>query len=167
MIKFSCKTIKLVRSPQICFFEMFARFIGHKRIVMLIYDLFTLDRCLCLQWGPAAVGSNVSALVGCSSAPGPTGTDGITVLFLLGEPGQQNQRSDHPAAAGSLSHLAVPRTETHLLAPGLRLLSPIPPVQHLPLLTARGRLASPRRRHSWTREVNGSMIFVAFLDTLR
>ncbi|XP_070841589.1 uncharacterized protein [Chaetodon trifascialis] len=62
------------------------------------------------------------------------------LLASQSEPGQQDEGSDHPAAAGSLSHLSVSRTETHLLPPGHRLLSSLPSVQHLPLLTPRGRL---------------------------
>lgn len=56
---------------------------------------------------------------------------------VVGEPGQQDEGSDHPAAAGSLSHLSVACTETHLLAAGHRLLSPLPPVQHVLLVTPR------------------------------
>lgn len=58
----------------------------------------------------------------------------------LGEPGQQDQRADHAAAAGSVSHLPVSRKEAHLFPAGHRLLPPLPPVQHLPRLAQRGRL---------------------------
>ncbi|XP_031134826.1 uncharacterized protein si:ch211-152p11.4 isoform X2 [Sander lucioperca] len=71
------------------------------------------------------------------------------LLASHSEPGQQDAGPEPPAAAGSLSHLSGPRSETHLLAPGHGLLSPLPPVQHLPLLTARGRLAATRGSHTW------------------
>ncbi|XP_034748914.1 uncharacterized protein si:ch211-152p11.4 isoform X2 [Etheostoma cragini] len=60
------------------------------------------------------------------------------LLASHSEPGQQDAGPEPPVAAGSLSHLSGPRSETHLLAPGHGLLSSIPPVQHLPLITARG-----------------------------
>ena len=70
---------------------------------------------------------------------------------VVGEPGQQDEGSDHPAAAGSLSHLSVACTETHLLAAGHRLLSPLPPVQHVLLVTPRRWLASCWR-DTWTQD---------------
>ncbi|XP_077405560.1 uncharacterized protein LOC144037719 isoform X2 [Vanacampus margaritifer] len=63
---------------------------------------------------------------------------------------QQDQRFDHPAAAGSLSHVSVPCTEAHLLTPGPRLLPPLPPVYRLPCFTARGRLAAACVLHAET-----------------
>lgn len=64
----------------------------------------------------------------------------LLVCVVAGEPGQQDEGPDHPAAAGPLSHLSLACTETHLLAPGHRLLSPLSSVQHLSLPILRGWL---------------------------